>query len=209
MCGIAGFLTFNKFFSEDDLHLMTNRLAHRGPDADGFFYNGICGLGHRRLSIIDLSERANQPMTSDNDRYVIIYNGEVYNYQEIGARIKENNSDADFKFKTNSDTEIILEAFVQYGIECVQQLNGMFAFAIYDKVLNEVYLVRDRLGIKPLMYYWDGSNLAFASEIKSLLPLSQVDRTINHSTIGDFLHLGFIPAPNTVYKNIQKLHPGS
>lgn len=209
MCGIAGFLTFNKYFSEDDLHLMTNRLAHRGPDADGFFYNGICGLGHRRLSIIDLSDRANQPMTSDNDRYVIIYNGEVYNYQEIGARIKEKNSDADFKFKTNSDTEIILEAFVQYGIECVQQLNGMFAFAIYDKVLNEIYLVRDRLGIKPLMYYWDGSNLAFASEIKSLLLLSQVDRTINHSTIGDFLHLGFIPAPNSVYKNIQKLHPGS
>ncbi len=209
MCGIAGFISFNSYFSEENLHLMTDRLSHRGPDAEGFFYDGICGLGHRRLSIIDLSERANQPMTSANDRYVIIYNGEVYNYQEVGARLKENNINSEFKFRTSSDTEVILEAFAQYGIECIQQLNGMFAFAIYDQLANELYLVRDRLGIKPLNYYWDGKNLAFASEIKALLKIKQVDRTINPTAVGDFLHLGFIPAPNSIYKNINKLLPGS
>ncbi len=209
MCGLAGFLSFNGYFKEEDLHRMTDRLHHRGPDADGYFFDGMCGLGHRRLSIIDLSDRANQPMTSHNDRYVIIYNGEVYNYQEIGARLKENNVDSDFKFRTSSDTEVILEAFVQYGIDCVHQLNGMFSFAIYDKIANELYLVRDRLGIKPLVYYWDGQNIAFASEFKALVLLQQIDKTINPSSIGDFLHLGFIPSPNSIYNHIFKLNPGS
>ncbi|MBK9638569.1 MAG: asparagine synthase (glutamine-hydrolyzing) [Bacteroidetes bacterium] len=209
MCGIAGYMSFEKFFSEEDLRTMTDRIRHRGPDAEGFFYDGICGLGHRRLSVIDLSDRANQPMHSANDRYVIIYNGEVYNYQEIGARLKENNYGIEFKPKTASDTEIILESFVHYGIECVHQLNGMFSFAIYDKLANELYLVRDRLGIKPLNYYWDGKNIAFSSELKSLTALSQISREINKNSISDFLHLGFIPAPNTIYEKIHKLNPGS
>lgn len=209
MCGIAGYLTFEKYFSDEDLHAMTNTISHRGPDAEGFFNDGICGLGHRRLSIIDLSDRANQPMHSANDRYVIIYNGEVYNYQEIGARLKENNYGIEFKPKTSSDTEIILESFVHYGIDCIHQLNGMFSFAIYDKVMNELYLVRDRLGIKPLIYYWDGKNIAFSSELKSLAKLPQINKDINPSSISDFLHLGFIPAPNTIYKNLYKLTPGS
>ncbi|MBK7683373.1 MAG: asparagine synthase (glutamine-hydrolyzing) [Bacteroidetes bacterium] len=209
MCGIAGFLSFNDYFKEEDIQLMTDRIAHRGPDASGKFYDGTCGLGHRRLSIIDLSDRANQPMHSANDRYVIAYNGEVYNFQQIGAQLKESNADLKFKFRTSSDTEIILEAFVHSGIDFVHQLNGMFAIAIYDKYEKELYLIRDRLGIKPLMYYWDGQNLAFASEIKALTQLSQIDKEINNASIGDFLHIGFIPAPNTIYKKIFKLSPGS
>jgi len=209
MCGIAGFMSFKGYFNEEDLHKMTNRIAHRGPDAEGFFFDGVCGLGHRRLSIIDLSERSNQPMYSSNERYVIVYNGEVYNFQEIGAGLKESNGNNSMKLKTSSDTEVILEAFSQLGIDSIQQLNGMFAIAIYDKELQELYLIRDRLGIKPLMYYWDGNNLAFASEIKSLIELSKVNREINPESIGDFLHLGFIPAPNSIFKHIHKLHPGT
>jgi asparagine synthase (glutamine-hydrolysing) len=209
MCGIAGFMSFNRYFNEEDLHKMTNRIAHRGPDAEGFFFDGICGLGHRRLSIIDLSDRSNQPMYSANGRYVIVYNGEVYNFQEIGAGLKESSGNTSLKLKTSSDTEVILEAFSQLGIDSIQQLNGMFAIAIYDKELQELYLIRDRLGIKPLMYYWDGNNLAFASEIKSLTELSKVNREINPESIGDFLHLGFIPAPNSIFKHIYKLHPGT
>lgn len=209
MCGIAGFLSFEKFFNEEDLRSMTDKIKHRGPDAEGFFTDAICGLGHRRLSVIDLSDRANQPMHSANDRYVIIYNGEVYNYQEIGARLKENNYSSEFKLRTASDTEIILESFALLGIECIHQLNGMFAFAIYDKVAQELYLVRDRLGIKPLLYFWDGKNIAFSSELKSLAQLPQISKEINPGAIGDFLNLGFIPAPSTIYKNIFKLNPGS
>lgn len=209
MCGIAGFLSFNNFFKEEDIKRMTDRIAHRGPDAEGSYYDGVCGLGHRRLAVIDLSDRANQPMVSSNERYEIIYNGEVYNFREIGARITEKSTETKYKFKTSSDTEVILEAFANYGIDFVHQLNGMFAIAIYDKVEHEIYLIRDRLGIKPLMYYWDGNNLAFASEIKALIALPQISREINTSAIGDFLHLGFIAAPNTIYKNIFKLTPGS
>ncbi len=209
MCGIAGFLTFGDHFEASDLRKMTDRISHRGPDADGFYFDGKCGLGHRRLSIIDLSDRANQPMFSADGRYVIVYNGEVYNFQEIGARIKEQNTDADYKFRTSSDTEVILEGFAKYGIEFVHQLNGMFAIAIYDTIQQELYLIRDRLGIKPLFYYWDGNKLAFASELKSLTQLPQLNKEILPSSIADFLHLGFIPAPNTIYKNIFKLYPGS
>ncbi len=208
MCGIAGYLSFEQHFNENDLYQMTNRISHRGPDSEGFYVDTICGFGHRRLSIIDLSDRANQPMHSSNDRFVIIYNGEVYNYQEIGARLKENNYSNEFKLRTASDTEVILESFAYYGIECIHQLNGMFAFAIFDKVNQEMYLVRDRLGIKPLVYYWDGKNIAFSSELKSLVQLPQISKEINPNAIGDFLHLGFIPAPCTIYKNIFKLSPG-
>ena len=196
-------------FSEADLHLMTDKLAHRGPNAEGYYYDGVCGLGHRRLSVIDLSDSANQPMYSSDDRYIIVYNGEVYNFQEIGAKITQGQINKDFKFKTASDTEIILEAFVYYGTEFIHQLNGMFAIAIYDKLERELFLFRDRIGIKPLVYYWDGNNLAFASEIKSLTTTNKIAQVLNKNSVNDFLHLGFIPAPNTIYENIFKLNPGS
>lgn len=211
MCGITGFLSFQKNkFTEADLHLMTDSLAHRGPDAAGFYYDGIAGLGHRRLSIIDLSIRANQPMVSSNGRYVIVYNGEVYNFREIGARLKSTSrKQEEIKFKTSSDTEVILEAFVAYGFDFVNQLNGMFAIAIYDNQLNELYLFRDRLGIKPLYYFWDTVNFVFGSELKAITRLKDIPKLINKDAISDFLHLGYIPAPSSIYKNIFKMMPGS
>jgi asparagine synthase (glutamine-hydrolysing) len=208
MCGITGFLTFDQHFDKEDLSGMTSCLSHRGPDSEGFFYDEYCGLGHKRLSVIDLSDRAIQPMHSASDRYVIVYNGEVYNYSEIGARIK-GASNQSVNLKTSSDTEVILEAFSIYGIDFVNQLNGMFAIAIYDKLQQELYLFRDRLGIKPLVYFWDGRHFAFASEIKSFKQLSKIPKEINTPVIHDYLHLGFIPTPQSIYKNIYKLNAGS
>jgi asparagine synthase (glutamine-hydrolysing) len=208
MCGIAGFLYYNSVYNEDQLHTMTDKLVHRGPDAEGYFFDGICGLGHRRLSIIDLSVNANQPMYSSNKRYVMVYNGEVYNFEEISNRILQLPGNKDFKFATTSDTEVILEAFLHFGVDFVNHLNGMFAIAIYDTIEKELYLFRDRLGIKPLFYFWNGKNIVFASELKSIESLSEITLNINKNAIAEFLHLGFIPAPNTIYENVFKLNPG-
>lgn len=210
MCGIAGFLSSQNVFSIDNLKEMTNILSHRGPDAEGFYYNGFVGLGHRRLSVLDLSSRANQPMYSHNNRYLMVYNGEVYNYKEIAANLKKNSPAwKSQKFNTSSDTEIILEAFSEYGCDFIHQLNGMFAIAIYDTENEELFLFRDRLGIKPLYYYWDEKNIAFASELKSLTSISNIPKKINYVAIRDFLHLGYIPAPSSIYQNINKLEAGS
>jgi asparagine synthase (glutamine-hydrolysing) len=209
MCGIAGFYTKDQIFNEDDLVRMTDCMSHRGPDAKGYFYKGNIGLGHRRLSIIDLSERANQPMVSHNKKYIMVYNGEVYNYSEIGALLKSSSiQNSTINFNTASDTEIVLEAFARHGNTFIHQLNGMFAFAIYDKELEELHLFRDRMGIKPLFYYWDGKNFSFASEMKSLLKLN-IPRIINKRAIRDFLHLGYIPSPHTIYEDIFKMNSGS
>ncbi|MFL5763463.1 MAG: asparagine synthase (glutamine-hydrolyzing) [Bacteroidia bacterium] len=206
MCGIAGYYSPERVFSETDLHAMTNAVAQRGPDAEGFFSDELIGFGHRRLSIIDLSEDANQPMHSSCGRYVIVYNGEVYNFMEIAAELRQK-----FKtdFKTSSDTEVILEAYACYGPDFVTKLNGMFALAIYDKVKKELFLCRDRVGIKPLYYFWDGKNFAFGSEIKALTPLSLIPKKLDRNGIYQFLHLGFIPAPNSIYESIKKLGAGS
>lgn len=188
---------------------MTNTIKHRGPDSSGEYFNGTCGLGHRRLSVIDLSDRARQPMFSANGRYVIVYNGEVYNYQEIGAKLGFISAEKKFVPRSSSDTEIILEAFIQYGHKFIHELNGMFAFAIYDTVSNELYIYRDRMGIKPLYFYWDGKHFAFASELKALTKLEQIPKIVNKTAVGQFLHLGFVPAPHSIYKNIFKLKSGS
>lgn len=210
MCGIAGFYSKQNIFNITDLHQMTDVLSHRGPDAKGYFSDDVIGLGHRRLSIIDLSDRANQPMFSNNDRYVIIYNGEVYNFREIGAKLKSGTSQGEnIQLKTSSDTEVILEAFVKYGVDFVNQLNGMFTIAIYDKHLQELYLFRDRVGIKPLFYFWDGKNFAFASELKSFQKIATIPKEINRAVIADFLHFGYIPTPLSIYKNIFKMNSGS
>lgn len=206
MCGIAGYYSFRNVFSEAQLHEMTDAIAHRGPNAHGYFRDQVAGLGHRRLSIIDLSDTANQPMHSSDDRYVMVYNGEVYNYQEIAAELKQ-------KYKTNfhtsSDTEVILEAYLHYGPAFVEKLNGMFAIAIYDKHKQELFVCRDRIGIKPFYYFWDGENFAFASELKALTRLPHIPLTINRNSIYQFLHLGFVPAPQSIYQSVKKLEAGT
>ncbi|MGQ0826999.1 MAG: asparagine synthase (glutamine-hydrolyzing) [Bacteroidota bacterium] len=205
MCGISGFYSNTNKFDKQDLIKMTSTIGHRGPDADGYFIDDCVGIGHRRLSIIDLSDNANQPIYSADERYVMVYNGEVYNYLEIAAELSQK-----FKtnFKTTSDSEVVLEAYARYGSSCIKKFNGMFAFAIFDKQKRELFVCRDRIGIKPLYYFWDGENFAFASELKALTKLS-IPLTINKNAIHYFLHLGFVPAPYSIYQFIKKLESGT
>lgn len=206
MCGIAGFYSLQKQFSETDLRAMTDSLQHRGPDADGYFVNEekTCALGHRRLSIIDLSEAANQPMFSHSGRYVIVFNGEVYNFQEITKQLNISTT-------TTSDTEIILEVFEQKGVEFVHLLNGMFALAIYDIQEKSLHLFRDRLGVKPLYFFSHDGNFAFGSEIKALMQSAFVKSQVKvyRPSVYTFLYTGYIPEPFTIYDKIQRLPAGS
>lgn len=206
MCGIAGFFSPQKKISNDELKLMTNAVTHRGPDAAGFYVNenSTLGLGHRRLSIIDLSTAANQPMYSHNGRYVMVFNGEVFNFQEIAKDLK-------IQCKTHSDTEVILEAFVLEGVKAIERFNGMFAIAIYDIQENLLYLIRDRLGVKPLHYFHGDTDFAFGSELKSLLQSNFIKQqiTINQNAVYSFLYLGYVPEPHSIYSKIYKLPAGS
>ncbi|MCB0381212.1 MAG: asparagine synthetase B, partial [Flavobacteriales bacterium] len=204
MCGIVGIYSIEQVFSEEKIKLMTSTLIHRGPDAGGVYVEGNIALGHRRLSILDLSNNANQPMVSHNGRYVMVYNGEVYNYRDIAAELKQIHQ---IDFKTSSDSEVILEAFSHYGMSFVEKLNGMFAIAIYDKQLQELFLIRDRIGIKPLYYFKQGNDVMFASEIKAIKAVN-TQLKINPQAIQLFLYLGFIPAPISIYENLYKLESG-
>jgi asparagine synthase (glutamine-hydrolysing) len=208
MCGLTGYFSTDNFFSKEDLETMTSSLVHRGPDSSGIFIQNGVGLGNRRLSIIDLSERANQPMHSSNGRYVAVYNGEVYNFSEIGAGLMQNSSGRP-NFRTSSDTEIVLEAFVTYGPNFVKLLNGMYVIVIYDTEQNELHIFRDRIGIKPLYYYWDGEHFAFASELKALRTVKNIPKKVNKKVVRDFLHLGYVPTPYSIYENIYKMNSGS
>ena len=207
MCGISGFLT--KKYNSEHLQKMTDSLSHRGPDADEVFFDETAGigLGHRRLSILDLSSNANQPYHSNCGRYVMVYNGEIYNYESIANELKNATG---FSKKTNSDTEIILEAFVCWGDKFINKLNGMFALAIWDKHNHELKLFRDRIGIKPLYYYWVDNIFAFSSEIKALTQLITKSKlTVNRNSIYDILHLGYTPQEFTIFNEIKKVSSGS
>ncbi len=207
MCGITGYYSPSGRFTGDLLRVANEKLSHRGPDAGGIFTEGIAGLGHRRLSIIDLSENANQPMFSTNGRFVIVFNGEVYNFKEIKLEIL--NERPGFQFKTNSDTEVILEAFSIWREQIANKLNGMFAIAIYDKEEGSLFLLRDRIGIKPIYYYWDGKDFFFASELKAIKALGKaINFELNKEALPYFFHLGFIPEPHSIYKNIYKFPSG-
>ncbi len=203
MCGIAGYMTISE--NRPDIKCMTSSLAHRGPDAQGLFHSddGKAGFGHRRLSVIDTNHRSNQPFHSYCDRYVISYNGEIYNYQELKQEILESKP---INFKTTSDTEVLLEGFVLWGPEVANKLNGMFAFSIYDKVEKKIWLFRDRIGIKPLFVYHQNGLIAWSSELKTfqIEPQISKDLTLNHEAIHHYLHLGYIPQPLTIYHQIEK-----
>jgi asparagine synthase (glutamine-hydrolysing) len=202
MCGLAGIYN-PKGVEQESLKKMTDSIAHRGPDAEGFFIHNNFGLAHRRLSIIDLSDAANQPMQSSCGRYQMVFNGEVYNHQEIAEELGGTR-------KTTSDTEVILEAFVKWGPSMVSKLNGMFTIAIVDTQENKLFLFRDRLGIKPLFVYRKNGMLAFASELKAIVALkNEVQITVNHAAIPYFLHLGYIPEPISIYAEVEKFPAGS
>lgn len=198
MCGIAGFFSVQQKFSKDDLENMTRCLEKRGPDYEGFYQDATVGLGHRRLSILDLSANGNQPMYSHSRRFVMAYNGEIYNYAEIANELKLIKGDGKLNFTSSSDSEVILEAFAHWGTDFVHKLNGMFAIAIYDTKEEELFLFRDRIGIKPLYYYLNGNDLVFASELKAILKVATIPRVINKEAIAQYLHLGFIPDRKSV-----------
>jgi asparagine synthase (glutamine-hydrolysing) len=208
MCGIVGVINLNSSpILEETLFGMRDTLSHRGPDDAGVYTSPDkkVGLGHTRLSIIDLSKRAHQPMCNENGTIWITYNGEIYNYREIGDRLKV----LSHKFKSNSDTEVILHGYEEWGIdELLKRLRGMFAFAIYDSVNLQLTLARDRLGIKPLYYSHNGKRFIFSSEIKAIASSGLIRKEINPRAVSLYLLYGFIPPPETVFKEIIALRPG-
>ncbi len=206
MCGIAGILSSDQTErTYEKVQEMCQALAHRGPNNQGVTQIGNVVLGHRRLSIIDLSSAAHQPMSVANSRYTISYNGEIYNFGELKSELK----DRGVQFQTESDTEVLLQMYVFYGQKCLERLNGMFAFTIWDQEKQELFLARDRFGQKPLFYHHKQSGyFAFASELKGLLANPDVPQKISYVGINHYLSLGYILSPQTMYEDVFQLEAG-
>jgi asparagine synthase (glutamine-hydrolysing) len=205
MCGIAGFAFTDPRHPVDRelLRTMTDVLRHRGPDADGAHVGPGVGLGHRRLSIIDLST-GDQPIYNETRTVAIVFNGEIYNFAELARELDARGH----TFRTRSDTETIVHAYEDFGVECVSRLRGMFTFALWDEPRRRLVLARDRAGKKPLYYHVDGERLVFASEIKALLKDPSIKRRISVEGLSDYFTFGNIPAPGTVFQDIQQIPPG-
>ncbi len=206
MCGIFGFTRLGMRDNKVNAVLahMSELLVHRGPDGEGSYVDERIALGHRRLSIIDLESGA-QPMQDWRKRYTITFNGEIYNFLQLRERfLKEG-----FRFQTRSDTEVILAAYEKYGEHCVEHFQGMFAFALWDKLANKLFLARDRVGKKPLYYFHDRDRFVFASEIKAILVMENIPREIDMEALNFYLTYGYIPAPMTIFKHIRKIHEAS
>ena len=207
MCGIAGYISNSYTFDEKIISNMCDQLKHRGPDDSGTYISDTKAviLGHRRLSILDISEAGHQPMCDENGTIWITYNGEVYNYKELRKRLES----LGHFFKSNSDTEVIIHAYEQYGVECLNLFNGMFAFCIYDSDKNHLFLVRDRFGIKPLYYtYLQNRGFAFASELKALTVHPDFNKSLNYSSVGEYFKYRYIPGHKTIWKDGFKMRPG-
>ena len=206
MCGIAGFVDFNKKSNLEILKNMTDVLHHRGPDDSGYKFdtleNAEIGLGHRRLSILDLTSHGHQPMGFED--IDIVYNGEVYNFAEIKVELEA----LGYSFESHSDTEVILKAYHKWGLEAVHKFNGMFAIALHDKRVSKLYLIRDRSGVKPLYYYHDDNQLFFASELKSMHAHPSFKKEIDINSVALFLQLQYIPEPHSIFKSTYKLRAG-
>lgn len=198
MCGISGF----NFQDRDLILKMNESVKHRGPDDEGIYFDENISLGHVRLSIIDLSERARQPIWNEDKSLCIIYNGEIYNFQELRKRLQEKGH----KFYSLSDTEVILHLYEEKGEKCLEDLNGIFAFAIYNKNKNELFLARDRIGVKPLYYYFDGRKFIFSSEIKGILT-HPIPRKVDKGALSHYFKIFFVPAPLTLFEGIKKIPP--
>ena len=206
MCGITGIFAFNQIgaFYMINLGKSIEALSHRGPDGRGSFVDDLIALGHRRLSIID-TENGRQPMHDISDRYTIVYNGEIFNYKKIKAELVQ---EFGCLFNTDSDTEVLLSAYMHWGVHCLPRLNGFFAFAIYDKQNHELFVARDRFGVKPLLYYKDEDKFIFSSEMKALLTFN-IPREIDWASVRQYFSLGYIPEPNSIFQHIKKVEAGS
>lgn len=208
MCGISGIVDYNNMtVSKDVMHKMCLALSHRGPDDEGVYINSSSspsvGLGHRRLSIIDLSQSGHQPMSNEDGSVVIVFNGEVYNYPELRTELEAKGH----KFKSNTDTETALHLYEELGEDFVKRLRGMFAFAIWDDSRKTLILGRDRTGKKPLLYFHDKGRFVFASEFASIFESGIIEKDVNNAAIDRYLTFGYVPAPFTAYSNVFKLLP--
>ena len=205
MCGIAGIFNYHEPKPVDPILLkrMADSMIHRGPDDEGFYVSGPVGLAHRRLSIIDL-KTGQQPMFNEDGSVVIVFNGEIYNHEELRRELEAKGH----TFKTHSDTEAIIHAFEEYGDDFETHLTGMFGFALWDERRRMLVLSRDRLGIKPLYYTVCGDRLIFASEIKVILSVPGVERRVDLDAIESYLTVRYVPGPKTMFKDIFKLQPG-
>lgn len=224
MCGIAGVVSLADRFrtTRDGLATMSQRIAHRGPDQDAVWINHEdevnpghpqVGLAFRRLAILDPDARASQPFSTEDGRYTLVFNGEIYNYKSL--RLELSRLMPDYTWRTSGDTEVLLMAFVTWGRNCLARLNGMYAFAVWDAVERSLFIARDRMGQKPLFYATPPSSqpdsppaIAFASELGALLPLPWIDTGLSASSLADYLLVGYIPAPRTIYVGVSKLRPG-
>src|SRR3990170_3411187 len=207
MCGIAGLISFSgKSIKRGLLETMMDALSHRGPDDAGLYLSEdkTVGLAHRRLTVIDLSIAGHQPMSNEDGTVWISFNGDIFNFPELKISLMQQGH----KFRSNCDTEVIIHLYEEYGDECLDRLNGQFAFVIWDSRRKSVFGARDRLGIRPFYYSWDDARFAFASELKGVLPAAGKG-DINYAAVTDFLVLQYIPAPNTIFKHIHKLEAGT
>ncbi len=205
MCGIAGMFRYPAD-AETRRRLvasMGEAIRHRGPDDQGEYADEDITLGMQRLSIIDLPG-GHQPIATDDGLIHIIFNGEIYNYRDVRTDLQQSGE----TFRTNSDTEVILRQYQRHGLPGFHALNGMFAVALWDKRTGELHLVRDRMGVKPLYYHWDGRVFAFASEIKALLRLPAVTAEVEPRAIWDYLTFRYVPGPRSIWRHIHKLQPG-
>ena len=203
MCGIAGFVDFSGLDPSDArarIKRMTDSIEHRGPDAEGFYVDSHAALGHRRLSIIDLGS-GQQPMAAAEGRVQIVFSGEIYNFQPLRAELEGRGH----LFRTQSDTEVILQAYLAWGEQCVERLFGMFAFAIWDARQQRLFMARDRVGKKPLYFRRDGSRIVFASELKALRAAGMCPHSVDPEAVDWYFTLGYIPAPLTIYNDVRKL----
>jgi asparagine synthase (glutamine-hydrolysing) len=205
MCGICGIFHRDRArrVERDTLAEMNQRIVHRGPDDDGFFVEANVGLAMRRLSIIDI-QTGHQPISNEDENLWIVYNGELYNHRDLRKDLEPRGH----RYRTRSDTETIVHLFEEYGRDCVKYLRGMYAFAIWDRRKRELFIARDRLGIKPLYYWYDGKILLFGSEIKAILAHPEVSAEFNRGTLAEYLAFGYIPETETMYAGIKKLLPG-
>ncbi len=207
MCGISGFVSKRKI-TKDELGVMNDTMYHRGPDDSGVeLYEGkngyTVGFAQRRLAILDLSPLGHQPMHSKDSRISLVFNGEIYNFLELKEEL------TGYEFKSTCDTEVIIAAYLKWGIDMVNHIHGMFGMALYDRESEDVYLIRDRIGKKPVFYWIDGENIVFASELKPIMKCPGFNGVINRSVIPRYLYQQYIAAPETIYENVYKLEAGS
>jgi asparagine synthase (glutamine-hydrolysing) len=208
MCGIAGIVDFQSNIDPAAIAMLCRLLSHRGPDDHGVYFDQnssfAIGLGTQRLSILDLSAAGHMPMQHTSGNLILSYNGELYNHYELRRNLEARG----YAYRSRTDTETVLYAYQEYGLGCLQQFNGMFAFALYDRQKQQLLLARDRMGIKPLYYAWDGRRLVFASELKALLALPTIQRRIDPHALDLYLSLGYVPSPYTLIAGVAKLEPG-